>query len=97
MDEEDGRPGALAAQAGQWDVRVDALPLSLRPEVSQRLNLQFAEPEPAAAVLRGRNGAARTARGLVCPRRCASKRMQRQAMKSTAYRAVILQQPGEAL
>ncbi len=29
MDEEDGRPGALAAQAGQPDAHLDALPLSL--------------------------------------------------------------------
>ncbi len=33
MDEEDGRPGALATQAGQLDAIADALPLSLCPSI----------------------------------------------------------------
>jgi hypothetical protein len=36
MDEEDGRPGALAKQAGQTDALTDALPLSLRHQIPPR-------------------------------------------------------------
>jgi hypothetical protein len=34
MDEEDGRPGALAVTTGHPDARMDALPLSLRFAIS---------------------------------------------------------------
>jgi hypothetical protein len=44
MDEEDGRPGALAAQTGQPDALMDVLPLSLRLKQHAKLTNTSASP-----------------------------------------------------
>jgi hypothetical protein len=47
MDEEDGRPGALAAQAGQPDALKDALTLSLRLNNSSKPTVRIDSPRIA--------------------------------------------------
>lgn len=47
MDEEDGRPGALAAEFGQADALMDALPQSLCLSVHIILCAQIQRPSPA--------------------------------------------------
>ena len=47
MDEEDGRPGALAVQVGQADALRDALPLSLRLDRHSKLTIPGASPRLA--------------------------------------------------
>jgi hypothetical protein len=52
MDEEDGRPGAMATQTGQWDAHMGALPQSLRlPKTAVILSDPERSTLPTAVVL----------------------------------------------